>query len=752
MSELAKFKAFLSYSRKDEDAVKRLHRRLEGFDIPRALRHDGVRRLGRFFRDKDELGAASELGSELREKIGAAEWLIVCCSPASAASQWVNAETESFIETHGNERVLAVILDGEPHDVFPQCLRAREPLAADFRKTGDGEDLGFLKLVAGLLGADLGELRDRQAAAERARTRNRAILAGVFAVLAALAGVSAIIAVQQRERAEAMTLEAIDIGAGVLGQADALSQRFGVPTSALEELLGFADDRFERLFERGVQSPELARQRATVQVQFAELYQRTGDSARSLEQARAALAAFERSPAEGLRTIDYVRALTAAGAAEAAQGRQAEAIAYTERAVEASRVMLRDIPDGRLARVHLAGSLQRLGELHMRAQQPDTALPMFTEAIPLLEYVHDQTPDDATSVTNLITAIDWLGSAQALSGDRAAALPIFQRSTALSRAWLARDPESLAARTTLGNSLMKFGQSLAESGDAAAARAPLEESVAIARALVASDPNDANFQNALALRLILTADILTTLGQAPRAMMDEAIEVARKQVRDNPTNVQVKETLARMLALRAVRQTEAGANESARGSWREVVQLRRDLRAARSENAAPSAANLAFALEMIGDTSASLRDMPAMLAAYGEAAQLRRVALAANPQDRAAQAALAATLHALGLTKKFAEDGDGARAALVEAARLRTALAQSNRNDAAIAFAAVESWQQLAVAQAAVDGAATTRSFEQARDLLRRLVAAHPDDARYADSLRRTEEVLASLTQPAPTE
>lgn len=753
MSQSAKFKAFLSYSRKDEEAVRRLHRRLENYEIPRALRGGGPARLGRFFRDKDELGAASELGAELKDKIASAEWLIICCSPASAASQWVNTEIDSFIATHGHGRVLAVILDGEPHEVFPPSLRAREPLAADFRKIGDGDDLGFLKLVAGLLGADLGELRDRQAAAERVRTRNRAILAGVFGALAVAASVSAVIAVQQRDRAEAMTLEAIDIGAGVLAQADALSQRFGVPTSALEELLGFADERFDRLFERDVQSPELTRQRATVQVQFAELYLRTGDSARAREEAMGALAAFERFPEGSLRTLDYVRALSAVGQAEASQGRDGEAVAYTGRAVDAARAMLQDIPDGRLARIWLGGSLQRLGQLHMRAERAEAAAPLFAEAIPLLQYVHDQTPDDDTSVTNLITAIDWLGSAQALSGDRTEALATFTRAAELSRAWLAREPESLAARSTLGNSLMKLGQTQADQQNYAAARAPLEESVTIARTLAASDPDDAVFQNALALRLILTANVLTSLGQAPRGMMDEAIAMARTQARNDPTNIDTKETLARMLAVRAARRQGAGDNAGARADWRDIVQLRRDLRVAAPANAPTPAANLAYALEMIGDTSAELRDLPAMLTAYGEAVPLRRTVLRATPQDASARASLAGVLHALGLSKKFDGDSTGAREALGEAARLRVALAHANRNDTAIAFAAADSLQQLALLQAETDGAATKRSFEQARDILRRLVAEHPEDARYADSLRRTEDVLQTIaegTQQSP--
>lgn len=746
MSEAAKFKAFLSYSRKDEDAVRRLHRRLEGYDIPSALRISGQRRLGRFFRDKDELGAASELGTELKEKIASAEWLIICCSPHSAASQWVNTEVDSYIATHGNQRVLAVILDGEPRDVFPPSLREREPLAADFRKTGDGEELGFLKLVAGLLGADLGEVRDRQAAAERARTRHRAMLASVFGVLAITASVLAIVAVQQRERAEAMTLEAIDIGAGIVAEADTLSMRFGVPTSAVEQLLGFANARFDRLFDREVTSPELTRQRAAVHVQFAELYLRTGNSAKARAEAEAALRAYTRL--RDTSSLGFARALLVMGQVENEQGHDAEARRYTQRGIETARALSANADDDNESARYLGAGLQRLGEIHMSEGRPAEALPLFTEAAALFGDIYERHPTD-DGIASMVTMLDWRGSAEAATGDYAAANISFEAAIRAARIMVEADPESLAARSSLGNSLLKLGQTFASQNNHQAARAPMEESLAIARALVASDPDDATFQNDLALRLVLTADVLLQLGETSGGMTNEAIVMARTLVRNDPNNTQTKETLARMLALRGARRGDVGDNAGARTDWREVVQLRRGLRAA-DPNRSASTADLAYALEMVGDTSASLRDAPTMLNVYGEAVGLRRTLLASAPRDAVAQASLASVLHALGLTRKFSNDSAGAREALGEAARMRLALHNANRNDAALAFSAVDTLQQLALVQAEVDGAATTRSFEQARNILRSLVAAHPGDARYAESLQRTEDVLATIAAGAP--
>jgi tetratricopeptide (TPR) repeat protein len=748
MTEGAKFKAFISYSRQDEAAVRRLHARLEAFVVPAALRQGGKARLGRFFRDKEELSAASSLGGELAEKIASAEWLIVCCSPHSAASHWVNTEVDAFLNTHGYERTLVAVLDGEPRDVFPPRLRARNPLAADFRKFADGEDIGFLKIVAGLLNVDLGELRDRQAAAERARLRLRAALASVFALLAVGAGASAWYAMQQRARAEIMAAEAVDIGAGVVAQADALSQRLGVPTAALEELLTFAEERYDRLFERGVETPELLRRRASLYAQFSELYERAGDAEKGRARALAAIEAFEALPEGELRTLDYVRALAALGQAELAAGNEAAAISYTERAIAAGRALLADIPDAQLGRTALSGALTRLGEIHMRAGRPAQALPLFVEAIPLLEDVAKNAPEDALSQSNLIAALDWLGGAQAASGDLGAARDSFERTVALARERVRVNRDDLLARRVLGTSLMKLGQTLVDADDARAARAPLEESLAIGRTLVAADPGDADAQRQLALRLILTANVMSRLGRASPELIEEALTMARGQVRADPGNVTAKETLAQMLAVNAERLARASDQAGARGAWREAAEVRRAIRASSPPEAALPAANLAFALEMIGDSSAQLQDLDSMLAAYAEAVRMRRVALAAAPQDRQARAQLAAALHALGLSRKFAQNERGARASLDEAARVRLALADEDQNDHATGFLAVDSLQQLAVVQAASDGEAARASMERAREVLVRIVALQPRNARYRDSLRRTEEVLASM--PAP--
>lgn len=216
------YRAFISYSQQDKAWGKRIHTWLETYRIP-----DGVtsgertgRRLGRFFRDEEDMAAASDIGVIVRRAIENAESLIVICSPRSAQSKWVNAEIHHYRRTGRARKVFAVIIDGVPNsgdpatECFPPALRAAgdpddpdalpiEPLGLDVRK--DGPARACARLAAGLMEVDFDDLwqRDRR----RAEARQRLLiggLAGISTVFAALAATAIWLGAQsERNAAEA---------------------------------------------------------------------------------------------------------------------------------------------------------------------------------------------------------------------------------------------------------------------------------------------------------------------------------------------------------------------------------------------------------------------------------------------------------------------------------------------------------------------------------------------------------------------
>jgi tetratricopeptide (TPR) repeat protein len=201
-----RYRAFLSYSHRDSVVTQRLHRRLETFRVPGALRRgDGdanalPSRLHPVFRDRDELASATQLSTSIQQALDESEALVVVGSPAAVASPWVDAEIAYFRRRHPSRPVFAFVVDGDP-GLDPRIDPARaalplrlllqdpgdeagalgEPLAADARPEADGFGSAFFKLAAGLLGVRYDELRQR----DHRRRQKRWLLASVSGLVLA---------------------------------------------------------------------------------------------------------------------------------------------------------------------------------------------------------------------------------------------------------------------------------------------------------------------------------------------------------------------------------------------------------------------------------------------------------------------------------------------------------------------------------------------------------------------------------------
>ena len=178
------YAAFISYAHADEVMAARLHKALETFPVPKALRAKG-KTTKPVFRDVAELTAAHSLSEKIRDAVQGSRVLIVLCSPAAKASHWVNEEIRLFRELHGDAAILSAIIDGTPETAFPKALTegGREPLAAALGSDKAGFKLGVTQLAAGMLGTGLDDLIQRGA-----KRRQRIMGAGLAASLA-LSGV-----------------------------------------------------------------------------------------------------------------------------------------------------------------------------------------------------------------------------------------------------------------------------------------------------------------------------------------------------------------------------------------------------------------------------------------------------------------------------------------------------------------------------------------------------------------------------------
>jgi WD40 repeat protein len=256
-----KYWAFLSYSHTDKKWGDWLHKALETYRIPRRLvgkeSRDGrvPPRVFPIFRDREELPVSADLGSNINEALQESRYLIVICSPRSAQSRWVGEEIKTFKRLGREDRVLALIVDGEPNasdgkpgfkvedECFHEAMRYRtvdgepsdvrsEPIAADARESGDGKTNAKLKLLAGLLGVNYDDLRRREQ--ERRLRRARAIGVAALVLVLSFAALCVALFFNEREaqRARMTAVEAeqqtklrasradADIGVQLAGRSD----------------------------------------------------------------------------------------------------------------------------------------------------------------------------------------------------------------------------------------------------------------------------------------------------------------------------------------------------------------------------------------------------------------------------------------------------------------------------------------------------------------------------------------------------
>ena len=196
MNETNRYSAFVSYRHtpRDRQWAIRIMSELEAYRTPKALRREAFPdRIGHLFRDEDEIPASTDLSDQIKDALARSDFLIVVCSPDTPASRWVCREIELFQEMGKSERIIPLLIAGEPDESFPPELRRRrvavpradgstdfvweeaEPVAADVRPRNDEgrsktERRALLRLAAALLGCRFDDL------ARRDEERRKAVL------------------------------------------------------------------------------------------------------------------------------------------------------------------------------------------------------------------------------------------------------------------------------------------------------------------------------------------------------------------------------------------------------------------------------------------------------------------------------------------------------------------------------------------------------------------------------------------------
>jgi tetratricopeptide (TPR) repeat protein len=540
--------AFLSYSHKDSEIADWLHSALEKYRVPRTLVGRETSRgmipagFSPIFRDRHELAASGDLGHTIREALAESRCLIVLCSPEAARSRWTNEEIFAFRKAHPDFCVLAAIVEGEPfasevkgheaEECFPPALRQKfdsrgrptgkraEPIAADLRETGDGRQLGLLKIVAGMIGVGLDDLVQREQ--QRRHKKLTYIAAASLAGMVVTSGLS-IYAFDKRDEARDQRREAEGLVGFMLGDLREKLEPIG-QLDALDSVGVQALRYFEKQDLDDLSDAALA-QRGRALTLMGEIAQTRGDVDGALVRFREAMAStgemVRRSPDNAGLLFDHAQNVFYVGSIAMQRGDlpQAEAamreyrnLAYRMAAIE---------PANPKYQLEIKYGDTNLGTVLFKQRRFGEAAKLYERTVIMAEKMWAAEPGNLDHPKSLSESLAWLADAQFNEGRLDEAIGTRERQVALIERLLRSHPNDVTIRQKEIPARRVLGRLLASQGSLKAGLNEIQAAVHTAEQLMPTEPGNMEWVEFAAGAQLDLAQLLLLAGRTE----DAAVQV-----------------------------------------------------------------------------------------------------------------------------------------------------------------------------------------------------------------------------------
>lgn len=588
MAEL-RYRAYISYSHRDETWAKWLHGALESYRVPRNLIGKTTSvgevpaRIKPIFRDRDDLSSATDLEGTVKQALADSENLIVVCSPDAAASHWVKEEIFQFAQLGRADRIFCIIVGGEPaadgsvSACFSSALAEiglKEPLAADVRKWADGKHVAKLKLIAGLLGIRLDELRQRDL--QRRRKRQVVVSLGAVAVLAlaVMTVFSQISEQHEREKAQQLATFVVDLGERLKTDAD------------LETLALISNEASRHLqnLDSNKLSPELGKKVGLALRQMGQVSQSQGKPEKALEALTKSRDVFsslnKKYPEHSGILFELANAEYYIGNLHYIREQYASALESMRQYHHLTRMLLDTDPDNPDWILELSYSHNNLAAVQLDSGERinEEILAHVAEAIRLIETVVALRPDDKAITSFYATTLAWAAKAQFQACNLDEAMTLRQRARELSELSTRAEPGNNELKEQYAYKLTGVAQAQMVIGKFDSANQNLGLAISILQQLSAADRSNVHLREQILIRQIMLAKLQVETGQLESArLMLRALEPALYPAGDlNSQDVVPRRDYIDFLLAYADIESRSGNVEAANKYLQSIIQLQVD--------------------------------------------------------------------------------------------------------------------------------------------------------------------------------
>lgn len=542
------YAVFISYRHADNKEMGRkwanwLHEALESYEVPRDLiasinqRGDKVpAALYPVFRDEEELPADADLSLNIRRALENSGLLVVLCSPRAVQSRFVADEIRYFKELGKSQRILALVIDGEPNasddpgkieqfgaaaECFPEPLRygvpagddakridwtARtEPIAADVRPAGRPEQ-GWTTAAAYqeqlAKAKPSAEARIKDAVREYGERLELAKLKIIAGALGLPLGV-----LTQRDKAHrlrkfrrlAMMLGSLAVVAMVAAVL-ALWQwrRADGETKLKQSALDEKQKEFERAEKARDQAEDILqyligglRNKLATKASLAVLE----DVENQVDKYYASLGVDE----SNAKQLDHrARAFLNKGDTKKGEGLLNEAMAYYMKYFSLTKLLSEREPENTRWQRNLSVVLDRIGAVQQDQDGLVGAEHSYRDSILIMRELLKKDPDNGEWRSALGISLCHLGNLQYRKKDWTGATQSYGEYNGIMEGLVEQNSKQLDWLRELGASYDNLGRTQKEQGDLAAALSSYEKAIEAQSTLVGKDPDNTDWLRDLA--------------------------------------------------------------------------------------------------------------------------------------------------------------------------------------------------------------------------------------------------------------